>query len=196
MPIGVKLTFANSVPATTSPPPPPVTAGPPRAATAMPAPSAPIRGGGSSRQLSPRLVPGLQRNDSQDELTGTTAAVPSSERVAVSSTLNYCTRGNKSHRAGRHAHDTADQFSRGPLMSVMFGGFAAAEAFHYALSVAHRKHVNGLQSHGEALASIGGRAHGPPPGSPTWRSTTPRNCGPCDATPPHRHSPTDRRSRR
>ncbi|BBX43282.1 DUF2563 family protein [Mycobacterium simiae] len=67
--------------------------------------------------------------------------------------------GNQSHRAGGHAQDAADRLSRGPLMSGMFGGFAAAEAFHEAVSVAHGQHVSGLQSHGEALTSIGGKAH-------------------------------------
>ena len=34
---------------------------------------------------------------------------------------------NESHRAGGHAQEGADRLSRGPLMSGMFGEFAAAE---------------------------------------------------------------------
>ena len=66
--------------------------------------------------------------------------------------------GSQSHRAGGHAHDAADRLSRGPLMSGMFGGFPAAEEFHDAVSVAHGKHVKGLQAHGESLTAIGGKA--------------------------------------
>jgi Protein of unknown function (DUF2563) len=44
-------------------------------------------------------------------------------------------------------------------MSGMFGGFPAAEEFHEAVSVAHGKHVKGLQAHGETLTAIGGKAH-------------------------------------
>jgi Protein of unknown function (DUF2563) len=66
--------------------------------------------------------------------------------------------GSQSHRAGGHAHDAADRLSRGPLMSGMFGGFPAAEEFHEAVSVAHGKHVKGLQDHGESLTAIGGKA--------------------------------------
>ena len=43
-------------------------------------------------------------------------------------------------------------------MSGMFGGFPAAEEFHEAVSVAHGKHVKGLQAHGESLTAIGGKA--------------------------------------
>jgi hypothetical protein len=66
--------------------------------------------------------------------------------------------GSQSHRAGGHAHDAADRLLRGPLMSGMFGGFPAAEEFHEAVSVAHGKHVKGLQAHGESLTAIGGKA--------------------------------------
>jgi hypothetical protein len=67
--------------------------------------------------------------------------------------------GSQTHRAGDHAHDGADRLSRGPVMSGMFGDFAAADAFHQAVSVAHGKHVKNLQAHGESLNSIGGKAH-------------------------------------
>jgi hypothetical protein len=43
-------------------------------------------------------------------------------------------------------------------MSGMFGGFPAADEFHEAVSVAHGKHVKGLQAHGESLTAIGGKA--------------------------------------
>ena len=66
---------------------------------------------------------------------------------------------NESHRAGGHAQEGADQLSRGPLMPGMFGDFAAAHAFHDAVSAAHAKHVRGLQAHQEALTAIGTKAH-------------------------------------
>jgi hypothetical protein len=66
--------------------------------------------------------------------------------------------GSQSHRAGGHAQDAADRLSRGPLMSGMFGDFPAADEFHEAVSVAHGKHVKGLQAHGESLTAIGGKA--------------------------------------
>jgi hypothetical protein len=43
-------------------------------------------------------------------------------------------------------------------MSGMFGGFPAAEEFHEAVSVAHGKHVKGLQAHGESLTAIATKA--------------------------------------
>jgi hypothetical protein len=66
---------------------------------------------------------------------------------------------NESHRAGGQAQDAADHLSRGPLLSGMFGGFPAAEAFHGAVSAARAKHVRSLQAHQEALTAIGGKAH-------------------------------------
>ena len=67
--------------------------------------------------------------------------------------------GSQSHHAGGLAQEGADQLCRGPLLSRMFGSFAAAEAFHEALSVAHAMQVRDLQAHQEALTAIGGRAH-------------------------------------
>jgi hypothetical protein len=67
--------------------------------------------------------------------------------------------GSQTHRAGDHAQEGADRLSRGPVMSGMFGDFAAADAFHNAMSVAHGKHVKSLQAHRESLNSIGGKAH-------------------------------------
>ena len=66
---------------------------------------------------------------------------------------------NESHRAGGHAQEAADHLSRGPLMSGMFGEFAAAEEFHDAVRSAHTQHVQTLQAHREALTAIGGKAH-------------------------------------
>ena len=67
--------------------------------------------------------------------------------------------GNESHRAGGHAQDGANQLSRGPLMSGMFGEFAAAEAFHGAVTSAHTQHVKNLQGHQETLTQLGRKAH-------------------------------------
>ena len=66
---------------------------------------------------------------------------------------------NESHHAGGHAQDAANHLSRGPLLSGMFGGFPAAEAFHDAVSAAHATHVRTLQAHQEALTAIGGKVH-------------------------------------
>jgi hypothetical protein len=65
----------------------------------------------------------------------------------------------ESHRAGGHARDGADHLARGPLMSGMFGDFAAADAFHEAVNVAHTQHVKSLQAHQEALSAVGTKAH-------------------------------------
>jgi Protein of unknown function (DUF2563) len=65
---------------------------------------------------------------------------------------------NESHRAGGHAQEGADRLSRGPLMSAMFGEFAAAEEFHDAVRAAHTRHVKTLQAHQEALTTIGSKA--------------------------------------
>jgi len=67
--------------------------------------------------------------------------------------------GDESHRAGGHALDGADRLSRGPLMSGMFGDFAAAEAFHDAVTTTHAQHVSNLQAHHESLTSTGSKAH-------------------------------------
>ncbi len=67
--------------------------------------------------------------------------------------------GNDSHRAGGHAEDGANQLSRGPLMSGMFGDFAAAEAFHGAVASAHTQHVKTLQGQQETLTDVGRKSH-------------------------------------
>ncbi len=65
----------------------------------------------------------------------------------------------ESHRAGEQAQGGADQLARGPLGSGMFGDFAAADAFHEAVSAAHAQHVKTLQAHQEVLTSVGSKAH-------------------------------------
>jgi hypothetical protein len=67
--------------------------------------------------------------------------------------------GTESHRAGEHAKNGADQLARGPVMSGMFGEFAAADTFHDALHTAHAQHVKNLQAHQEALGAVGSKAH-------------------------------------
>jgi hypothetical protein len=67
--------------------------------------------------------------------------------------------GNDSHRAGGHAQEGADQLSRGPLASGMFGRFPAAETFHGAVTAAHAQHVKNLQAHQQTLTGLGHRAH-------------------------------------
>ena len=65
---------------------------------------------------------------------------------------------DESHRAGGHAQDGADQLSRGPLMSGMFGGFPAAENFHSTVSAAHAQHLKNLQAHQQTLTDLGRKA--------------------------------------
>ncbi|WP_420891359.1 DUF2563 family protein [Mycobacterium riyadhense] len=40
----------------------------------------------------------------------------------------------ESHHAGGHAHDGVSRLARGPQVPTMFGDFAAAEAFHDAVT--------------------------------------------------------------
>ncbi|KZS73787.1 hypothetical protein A4G29_13370 [Mycobacterium kansasii] len=65
---------------------------------------------------------------------------------------------NDSHRAGDHAQDGAGRLSRGPLVSGIFGEFAAAEAFHGAVTSAHAQQMKTLQAHQEVLTAVGGNA--------------------------------------
>jgi hypothetical protein len=67
--------------------------------------------------------------------------------------------GNQSHRAGGHAQDGADQLAGGTVEAGMFGDFAAADAFHSAVSAAHGQHVKTLQGHSETLTGVGAKAH-------------------------------------
>ncbi|WP_090419593.1 DUF2563 family protein [Mycobacterium europaeum] len=67
--------------------------------------------------------------------------------------------GNDSHRAGGHAQEGVDQLARGPLASVMFGDFVAADSFHEAVTAAHRRHVENLQGHKQTLTDVGSKAH-------------------------------------
>lgn len=67
--------------------------------------------------------------------------------------------GNQSHRAGGHAQDGADHLAGGTVASGMFGDFAAADAFHGAVSAAHGQHVKTLQAHSETLTGVGTKAH-------------------------------------
>ncbi len=67
--------------------------------------------------------------------------------------------GDESYRAGEHAHQGAGQLSRAPLAAGMFGDFAAADAFHDAISSAHTQHVNALQTHHATLKDVGDKTH-------------------------------------
>ncbi|CAM2916089.1 hypothetical protein BST27_11435 [Mycobacterium intermedium] len=66
---------------------------------------------------------------------------------------------NDARHAGEHAMDGAGRLLRGPLQAGMFGGFVAAEMFHDVLNSAYAAHVGLLQTHGETLTSLGGRAY-------------------------------------
>lgn len=46
---------------------------------------------------------------------------------------------NESHYAGEHAHGGADQLSRGPLLSGMFGTFPVAQTFQRSARPTHSR---------------------------------------------------------
>lgn len=89
--------------------------------------------------------------------------------------------GNESHRAGGHAQEGADQLARGPLASGMFGDFAAADAFHSAVTLAHTQHVQNLQGHKQTLTDVGSKAHSAAKG---FTSMDERNAGDMEAVRP------------
>jgi len=66
---------------------------------------------------------------------------------------------NQSHHAGGHAEDAADHLSRVPLLSGMFGDFAAAESFRDAVAAARAHHVKTLRAHQDTLTAVGANAH-------------------------------------
>ncbi len=66
---------------------------------------------------------------------------------------------NDSRRAGEQVQEGLNTLRRGPLSSGMFGEFAAAEAFHEAVSSAHAQHVTDLQAHQQTLTAVGSKAH-------------------------------------
>ena len=66
---------------------------------------------------------------------------------------------NQSHRAGGHAEVAADHLSHGPLLSGMFGEFAAAESFHDAVGAARAHYVKTLRAQQETLTAVGTNAH-------------------------------------
>ncbi|WP_421843298.1 DUF2563 family protein [Mycobacterium sp.] len=66
---------------------------------------------------------------------------------------------DESHRAGEYAQDGADRLSRGPLVTGMFGDFAAAQVFHDAVIETHAAHVRGLRDHRQELTALAGKVH-------------------------------------
>ena len=62
-------------------------------------------------------------------------------------------------RASEHAETGANHLSGAAPFAGMFGDFAEADDFHEALSAAHKRHVQSLQSHQENLNHVGTRAH-------------------------------------
>jgi hypothetical protein len=66
---------------------------------------------------------------------------------------------NQSHRASEHAQEAANHLSRRPLMSGMFGEFAAAESFHEVVAMAQAHHAKTLQAHQQTLTTVGTNAH-------------------------------------
>lgn len=96
-------------------------------------------------------------DDAQGELTAHRAVISVITMFVDTGLLH--SGADESHRAGGHAQEGADRLSRGPLMSGMFGEFAAAEEFHDAVRSAHTEHVKTLQAHQEALTAVGSKAH-------------------------------------
>jgi hypothetical protein len=69
------------------------------------------------------------------------------------------TGANDSHRAGEHADDGANHLLRTSPVAGMFGDFAAAEAFHEAVTQAHTHHTAKLRAHQHTLSNVGDKAH-------------------------------------
>ncbi len=53
---------------------------------------------------------------------------------------------NEAHRASAHAQEAAGHLTRVPLLSGLFGDFAAAEAFHDAVRFMRTQHVRDLHA--------------------------------------------------
>ncbi|QEN12450.1 DUF2563 family protein [Mycolicibacterium sp. ELW1] len=66
---------------------------------------------------------------------------------------------NRSYNAASFAMEGADQLGRATVGAGIFGGFAAAESFHGALSEAHSNHVQRLRSHENRLGVLGDKGH-------------------------------------
>jgi len=61
--------------------------------------------------------------------------------------------------AGRHIGSGADQLAQAQLPAGMFGDFAAAQAFHAALSGHHTQNVQLMRDHHSTLSATGTKAH-------------------------------------
>lgn len=66
--------------------------------------------------------------------------------------------GDQSQHAGQHAHRAGNHLAQGSLTALMFGDFAAADAFHHVASSAQDRHGRMLLNHRETLASVGTNA--------------------------------------
>ena len=66
---------------------------------------------------------------------------------------------NRSYNAADHANNGAGTLARAAVNPGIFGAFAAAEAFHSALSQTHTRHVNRMQDHCTSLGALGDKAH-------------------------------------
>jgi hypothetical protein len=65
---------------------------------------------------------------------------------------------NHSHRAGSRADDGANHLARTSPVAGMFGDFAAADAFHEAVTQAHTHHTTTLRAHQQILCGVGDKA--------------------------------------
>jgi hypothetical protein len=66
---------------------------------------------------------------------------------------------NTSYHAAERANDGAAHLSRSTVTSGIFGDFAAAHAFHEAVTAAHTRHTKLLAKHSEVLEQLGVNAH-------------------------------------
>lgn len=63
--------------------------------------------------------------------------------------------GNESYNAAERANDGAAHLLRSSVTSGIFGDFAAAHAFHEAVTAAHTRHINMLTKHSKVLEQLG-----------------------------------------
>lgn len=66
---------------------------------------------------------------------------------------------NTSYQAADHAYEGSAKLSRASVPTGIFGDFDHADDFHTAVTGAHGRHVEALNSHYEQLGVLGDKAH-------------------------------------
>lgn len=64
-----------------------------------------------------------------------------------------------SHSAAGHAQKGAALLDRNAVTAGIFGGFAAADVYHQAISTRHNDHVTTLDDHRRILTDVADKAH-------------------------------------